>query len=235
MKTKDVIISTAAIMVGVAVTIGAGVAIKNQIDKHLVKPVVCKYDAKLQTAHDGKIIVGMLATSNNGLEPIFASVIAIPPTTCEVDAYLYAMSMFESTNKSAGRNLLSFLPIYADGHIGDYIISSEFIDESKNVENKDYMIRDFAILTDSQKTQNKKIKIIKNPDKVNKQEIFNKIYYKSFFVVYDVVIVGDNLSGNQRKVEKFLDQPINIYDIYNGWDLSKIYTDAYNPLKRVRL
>ncbi len=236
MKTKDVIISTAAIIVGVVVAVGVGVAVKKHINEQKIKFTVCSYDQSLASEPINKMVIGMLTVPSNNMSPVFASVIAVPPARDEFDAYLSAASIFENTNKSAGRTLLSFLPVYADGHIGDYIISSEFIkDESKNIKIENYMITDFEIFDYGDVPKKKKLKIIKEADKVNKQIMFNKFYCKSFFVVYDLFINGNNKSGDQRRVEKFLDQPINIYDIYNGWNLSKINKKYYNPTNRVKL
>lgn len=241
MKTKDVIIFTVAIMVGVAVIIGAGVAIKNQIDKHLVKPVVCKYDPTLNDKPLDKIIVGMLPVPDDGVNSRL-SVFAVPPTLNEVQAYLSACALFENVNPAGERELRAFTPVYASGKISNNsIFASDDIDINSS---EQYFGRiRFAFWGKGFSEPTVKDLIVKKSKvDVLKKYINIEDYLKEedgmqpSIMLYELLIKKDNvILGNSAEIMHSIRQPINIFEIYGTSDLSKIYTDAYNPLKRVRL
>ena len=130
---KEIIISVASVVL-TAVIVSAGVVIKNQVDRYRAysneaKKIICKYDPTFKNEPLDKIIIGMATVPNEDINPMFPTVIAIPPTLNEVQAYLSACALFENVNPAYGRNLSAFVPIYASGEISDsYIFASDRID-----------------------------------------------------------------------------------------------------------
>ncbi|MBQ6143034.1 MAG: hypothetical protein IJI84_00880 [Clostridia bacterium] len=246
MKTKDVIISTAAIMVGVAVTIGAGVAIKNQIDKNqaynsAAKSIVCKYDPTLNDKPLDKIIVGILPVPDDGVNSRL-SVFAVPPTLNEVQAYLSACALFENVNPAGERGLRAFTPVYASGKISD---SSIFASDNIDINSGDQYFGKTCFSfweKDRSHIVAKDLIVKKSKVDVLKKYINIEDYLKEetgmqpSIILYELLIKKDDvILGNNVEIMHSIRQPINIFEIYGTSDLSKIYTDAYNPLKRVRL
>lgn len=241
MKTKDVIISTAAIMVGVAVTIGAGVAIKNQAYNSAAKSIVCKYDPTLNDKPLDKIIVGMLPVPDDGVNSRL-SVFAVPPTLNEVQAYLSACALFENVNPAGVRGLRAFTPVYASGKISN---NSIFASDDIGINSSEQYLgkTSFAFWgKDFSKPTVKDLIVKKSKVDVLKKYINIEDYLKKetgmqpSIMLYELLIKKDNvILGNNVEIMHSIRQPINIFEIYGTSDLSKIYTDAYNPLMRVRL
>lgn len=246
MKTKDVIISTAAVMVGTAIAIGAGVAIKNQIDKNqeynsVVKSMVCKYNPTLNDKPLDKIIVGMLLVPEKGFDTPPA-VFAVPPTLNEVQAYLSACALFENVNPAGERGLRAFTPVYASGKISNNsIFASDDIDINSS---EQYFGRiRFAFWgKDFSKPTVKDLIVKKSKVDVLKKYINIEDYLKEetgmqpSIILYELLIKKDDvILGNNVEIMHSIIQPMSIFEIYGDSDLSKIYKDAYNPLKRVKL
>ena len=246
MKTKDVIISTAAVMVGTAIAIGAGVAIKNQIDKNqaynnAAKSIVCKCDPTLNDKPLDKIIVGMLVVpkKDSNQRP---SVFAVPPTLNEVQAYLSACSLFENINPATGRGLSSLVPVYANGKISDSIIfASDNIDINLSdqylgsvrfafweKERSELVYKDII-------AKKSKFDVLKRY--INIENFFKKETKEPPHInLYGIMMEGNyTISDDKPQINHSISQPMSIFEIYGDSDLSKIDKDAYDPLKRVRL
>lgn len=231
MKVKDVIISTVVAAVAVIMTVGAGIIIKGQIYKNAIKSAICKYDKTLQNESADKIIVGMLACPKQ--DEVVPSIIAIPPTADEAQAYLSVCAYFENINPADGRGLKDFVPVYATGKISKNKIYSSNNSDIKDAKNLGTF--EFAFWN-KEHTQGIKENItIKSSRKTDVLGEFNKNINTQPYIGLNGLVENDISKDNNKFIQHSITQPTNIYEIYGETDLGKINKDAYNPVERMKL
>lgn len=258
MKKKDIIISAVAVVAAAAVAICAGAVVKNQIEfasardalhekacelknyKILAKEKVCEYDPKLEFEPLDKIIVGMITypKEDRVMPP---SIFAVPPTVNEVEAYLSASAFFENINMADGRGLNRLLPVYANGRISEKSIFASDIDTGEQFLGS----VQFVFWKEMGKSElAAKELIVKKGSKINILEKFKSIENKMikeahispYICLYEILInENGKIVGDNRVINHSITHSVDIFEIYGNADLSKIYKDAYNPVKRVQL
>lgn len=246
MKTKEIIISVASVVL-TAVIVSAGVVIKNQVDRYRAysneaKKIICKYDPTFKNEPLDKIIIGMATVPNEDINPMFPTVIAIPPTLNEVQAYLSACALFENVNPAYGRNLSAFVPIYASGEISDsYIFASDRIDINSGdqylgVVEFTFWGKNFS-WDNVKKLMAKKSKFdILKYYKGVESRLQNEGIFNSGIYLYELLTKENGVTlGRDRLIKHSITWPISIYEIYGNDKRGNIYTEAYNPIERVRL